>query len=123
MRNDEYGSKPTYSIYQLKRTERDLLFESYERLESKGIKPKLDCYVLKYISEDNTDASLDEIYEKFNIDRPEDFYGHSLSVSDVIVKFDGEQCSAYYVDSFGFKPLPNFYDKAPTNKKDKDMEM
>lgn len=120
MRNNEHN-RPTYSIYQLKRTERDLLFQDYASLERKGIEPKLDRYVLKYISEDNTDSSLDEIYVKFNINPPEDFCGHSLSVSDVIVKFDGEQCSAFFVDSFGFKPLPNFYDKAPTNKKDMEM--
>ena len=45
---------------------------------------------------------LDDIYEIFNVgNRPEDFTGHSLSVSDIIVK-DGEM---YYVDSIGFAKI------------------
>ena len=47
---------------------------------------------------------LEEVFRKFNMDRPADFTGHSLSVSDVVVVRD----QAFYVDSFGFKPLPEF---------------
>lgn len=119
MRNDEYDG-PTYSIYQLKRTEHDLLFEDYASLERKGIKPNIAHYELIYTAVDNADSSLDEIYERFNINRPEDFRGHSLSVSDVIEKFDGEQSAAYYVDSCGFRFLPYFFDSSAHKK---DMEM
>ena len=42
------------------------------------------------------------IYTRFNIDRPEDFTGRSLSVSDVIVVHQEGQDIAYYCDSFGF---------------------
>ena len=52
--------------------------------------------------------TLDNILERFNIDRPEDFRGHSLSVSDVIVINRGAKITAYYVDSFGFQELPEF---------------
>ena len=52
--------------------------------------------------------TLDNIFERFNIDRPEDFRGHSLSVSDVIVINRGAEITAYYVDSFGFQELPEF---------------
>lgn len=45
--------------------------------------------------------TLEAIFQKFNIDRPEDFKGHSLSVSDVVV-VGGD---AYYVDKAGYKPL------------------
>ena len=41
---------------------------------------------------------LEAIYTKFNLDRPEDFKGHSLSVSDIIVMNN----EAHYVDSYGF---------------------
>ena len=44
------------------------------------------------------------MFEKFNIDRPEDFKGHSLSVSDVVIMED----KPFYVDSVGFKPLQDF---------------
>lgn len=52
--------------------------------------------------------SLDQIYEKFNLDRPKDFTGHSLSMSDVIVINDGDSVQAHYVDTFGFTKLPDF---------------
>ena len=53
--------------------------------------------------------SLDDLYEKFNLRRPLDFLGHSLSVSDVIVVNREGQEQAYYVDSFGFKEVPEFF--------------
>ena len=55
---------------------------------------------------DNPDLriQLEAIFRKFNLERPDDFPGHSLSVSDVVVVRD----QAFYVDSFGFKPLPDF---------------
>ena len=54
--------------------------------------------------------NLESLYAMFNINRPEDFRGHSLSVSDVIVLRDGEEKKAYFVDSIGFRELPGFYD-------------
>ena len=53
--------------------------------------------------------TLDGIYERFNIQRPADFTGHSLSVSDVVVLNDGSTVKAYYVDSIGFAELPEFF--------------
>ena len=52
--------------------------------------------------------TLDGIFEKFNIDRPADFTGHSLSVSDVVVLHQNGQDTAHYVDRFGFKEVPEF---------------
>ena len=61
---------------------------------------------------DNPDLriQLEAIFRKFNLERPDDFTGHSLSVSDVVVVRD----QAFYVDSFGFKPLPDFLTPAIT---------
>ena len=56
---------------------------------------------------DSRDA-LDNIYTCFNIDRPQDFTGHSLSVSDIIVLRQQGRVSCHYVDSWGFKELPQF---------------
>ena len=52
--------------------------------------------------------TLNSLYEKFNINHPQDFTGHSLSVSDVVVMRKNGECKAYYVDSFGFTELPEF---------------
>jgi len=47
---------------------------------------------------------LEDVFYKFNMERPDDFKGHNLSVSDVVMI----KSQALYVDSFGFKPLPDF---------------
>ena len=54
------------------------------------------------------DAVLESLYARFNLDRPEDFHGHSLSVSDVIALKQNGQQVCYYTDSFGFQKLPDF---------------
>lgn len=48
------------------------------------------------------------MFDRFNNDRPADFHGHSLSVSDIIALKQTGQVSYHYVDSFDFAPLPNF---------------
>ena len=53
-------------------------------------------------------ATLEAVYEKFNIDHPADYKGHSLSVSDIVVLHEDGKNSAHFVDSFGFTGLPDF---------------
>ena len=48
-------------------------------------------------------GALEELFRIFNIDRPEQYYGRSLSVSDVVL-LDGKY---YYCDSFGWSECPN----------------
>lgn len=65
-------------------------------------------YELVYSAEPTTGTSLEDIYTRFNIDHPKDFKGHSLSVSDVVVLHQDGQDTAHYVDSFGYKNVPEF---------------
>ena len=51
---------------------------------------------------------LEGIYQTFNISRPEDFTGHSLSKSDIVALKQDRVVSCHYVDSIGYKELPNF---------------
>ena len=53
-------------------------------------------------------ATLEMVFEKFNIDHPADYKGHSLSVSDIVVLHEDGKNSAHFVDSFGFTGLPDF---------------
>ena len=53
---------------------------------------------------DTIGDKLEAVFVKFNLDRPEDFKGHSLSVSDVVVMDN----KAYYVDTVGFQQLKEF---------------
>ena len=48
------------------------------------------------------------IRDSFNIDHPKDFKGHSLSVSDVVVLHQNGQDAAHFVDSVGFRQVPEF---------------
>ena len=104
-----------YAILQLKRTEenRDRSFESFDSLERQGLQPDINFYDTMYTGtittmSANTDVICENLFLKFNTDRPENFKGHSLSVSDVIALKLQEAVKFYYVDSFGFKELPRF---------------
>lgn len=102
----------TFEIYQIRRVDetRDVRFEPYERLLKAGLKPDFKIYDKMYeadismLSGKSTGEKLESAFYVFNQERPEDFKGHSLSVSDVVVLDD----TAYYVDSVGFKPLKDF---------------
>ena len=58
-------------------------------------------------------TGLEDIYTKFNIDHPEDFKGHSLSVSDVVVLHQRGKDTAHYCDSFGFQQVTEFLRENP----------
>ena len=102
--------KDTFSIYQLKHGDetRDLRFEPYDRLQATGNVVDKANYELVYSAELTPGTSLEDIYTRFNIDHPKDFKGHSLSVSDVVVLHQNGQDTAHYVDSFGYKSVPEF---------------
>ena len=102
--------KDTFSIYQLKHGDetRDLRFEPYDRLQATGNVVDKANYELVYSAELTPGTSLEDIYTRFNIDHPKDFKGHSLSVSDVVVLHQNGQDAAHYVDSFGYKNVPEF---------------
>lgn len=51
---------------------------------------------------------LESLYEKFNLQHPADYRGHSLSVSDVVVLHENGRNTAYFCDSIGFKEVPEF---------------
>lgn len=117
-----YASTDKYGIYQLKpNPELDSLrFEGTESLKRMGItKDNFDAikpenYTLLYVGElselqkETQGATLEAIFEKFNLDHPEDFRGHSLSVSDIVVLHQNGQNTDHFVDSFGYTEIPDF---------------
>ena len=102
--------EPVMAIYQLKETApHELLFEAYDRLDNPPARENYDCL---YVREVHPTMPIPELLEQqfqiYNTDRPDDFTGHSLSMSDIIaIKRDGE-VSYHYVDTFGFREVPNF---------------
>lgn len=130
-----YASTDKYGIYQLKpNPELDSLrFEGTESLKRMGItKDNFDAikpenYTLLYVGElselqkETQGATLEAIFEKFNLDHPEDFRGHSLSVSDIVVLHQNGQNTAHFVDSFGYTEIPDFLrEQTPEKEKMQD---
>ena len=117
-----YGSTDKYGIYQLKDDPelRQFRFEGTEALKRMGITKynfdaiKRENYNLIYVGElselqgQTQGETLEAVFEKFNIDHPTDYKGHSLSVSDIVVLHEDGENTAHFVDSFGFTELPEF---------------
>ena len=103
-----------FLIYQIRRGgELDTYrFMNYDYLQSKGITPERGGYDAIYtggfMDYGNARTNLDMIYQRFNVDHPADFKGHSLSVSDIVALKQNGVVSCHYVDSIGFRELPNF---------------
>lgn len=105
------GSEKQFGIYQIteRDPEHDYRFMGLDYVEKKGMTVARADYDLIYAAPLTDKDTLDGIFERFNIQRPADFTGHSLSVSDVVVLNDGSTVKAYYVDSIGFAELPDFF--------------
>ena len=106
----------TFSIYQVPAGPegRDFRFRSYEELQATGLAVDRKNYALVYTAPLDGKTTLENIYRTFNTDdRPADFRGHSLSVSDVVVINRGGKEEAHYCDSIGFTPVPEFMRESP----------
>ena len=106
----EKDNSNTFEIYQVKSGEdyRYYRFTSYEMLHNEGNTVDFNNYELKYTAELVDGTTLEDIYTRFNVEHPDDFTGHSLSVSDVIVVHDDDVTTAYYIDDVGYKKVPEF---------------
>ena len=104
----------SFAIYQLRDNDDTarLRYMNSEYLEKKGLSARRENYAAVYAGSldrrGDTQDKLNELYETFNIRRPEDFRGHSLSVSDIVALKQNGVVSCHYVDSWGFKELPGF---------------
>ena len=105
---DQEQPTGTYKIYQIKSGE-EYHYKRFEGFEGQPEPVSITDYDLVYQGTLSDTDTLESIYEQFNINRPEDFTGHSLSVSDVIViEKDGQQ-TAHFVDSVGYQDVPDFF--------------
>ncbi len=107
-RKERYGSLNTYEILQLKQDSSiPYRFMGMDQVRKNGYVISNADYEKTYEGELQSGDDLESLYMKFNLYRPEDFTGHSLSVSDVIVLHLPEGDKAYYVDSIGFQEVPH----------------
>ena len=97
-----HGKEDAYGIYQINRkgAGRDYAFLSFDSLRSKGKVPERTEYQLVYSDILGADENRDSLFTKFNIAHPDDFTGHSLSVSDIILIKRNGKVNVSYVGSF-----------------------
>ena len=100
----------SFSIYQLKGGSEtlDYRFEPLDSIHRNGLSVKPENYELVYEAPMTAKDDLESIYTRFNVDRPADFTGHSLSVSDIVVLHQGGKDTAHYCDRAGFSEVPEF---------------
>ncbi|MBS3949573.1 MAG: ImmA/IrrE family metallo-endopeptidase [Peptococcaceae bacterium] len=101
----------TYTIYQLAGSEanRPRKWASMAELEQQKEEPELKNYNAVYSGTIDATTTVEDIYLKFNLNRPTDFTGHSLSMSDVIViESSHSKPTAHYINDIGFVSCPPF---------------
>ena len=114
-RDEPVGS---FSIYQLKGGNEtlDYRFEPLDSIHRNGLSVKPENYELVYEAPLTAKDDLESIYTRFNVDRPADFTGHSLSVSDIVVLHQGGKDTAHYCDRAGFSEVPEFLQPAQKSR-------
>ena len=108
----------SFSIYQLKGGNEtlDYRFEPLDSIHRNGLSVKPENYELVYEAPLTAKDNLESIYTRFNVDRPADFTGHSLSVSDIVVLHQGGKDTAHYCDRAGFSEVPEFLQPAQKSR-------
>ena len=109
----------SFSIYQLKGGNEtlDYRFEPLDSIHRNGLSVKPENYELVYEAPLTAKDNLESIYTRFNVDRPADFTGHSLSVSDIVVLHQDGKDTAHYCDRAGFSEVPEFLQPAQKSRK------
>ena len=108
----------SFSIYQLKGGNEtlDYRFEPLDSIHRNGLSVKQENYELVYTAPLTEKDNLESIYTRFNVDRPADFTGHSLSVSDIVVLHQNGKDTAHYCDRTGFSEVPEFLQPAQKSR-------
>lgn len=109
---DTTAESDRFQLYQLKDGEEyhGIRFESLDQNKLHSNQLNKEDYVLVYegdlsiYSGDTVEEKLERLYQEFNVNKPVDFMGRSMSVSDVVVIDE----NAYYCDPIRFREFPEF---------------
>lgn len=113
-------SDNAYALYQLKEGAalHGLRFEAYQQAKNSIDRKNYRPVYTGALPQGTLPQQLNELFQRFNRDYPQDFHGRSLSVSDVIAVRQNGVLSAHYVDAIGFVKLPDFLaDLSPARQK------
>lgn len=104
------GKGDRYAVYHIDEElpGKDNLFMTMYDVKQQGIEIDAKNYKCVYSGWLYEGEKLDDLYSIFNDNPPADYKAHSMSVSDVIITNRGGDIKAFYVDSFGYKELPDF---------------
>ena len=102
------GSADVYAIYRLLTNDanKGRFFCGYD---AHGGEILRDNYAPIYLGELKEGQQLQDIYDEFNLQHPDDYHSYSMSVGDVIAIRHRGELSAYFVDSFKFSVVPGFF--------------
>lgn len=100
----------SFEIWQLKDDDstRLLRFMGTRYLAKHDLTVDLANYEQTYAGKLMPGTTLEALFQEFNIHRPDDFYGHSMSVSDVVILTQNGEKTAHYCDSIGFTDVSEF---------------
>lgn len=104
------GHADRYAIYQIDEASKAkaYMFMCFEFLTSHGMYVDGADYRYVYGGRRSEQETLESLFEKFNLNHPENYGGHFLSISDVVVIQRNKHAEAYYVDSIGYIRMPEF---------------
>lgn len=108
-----------YYMYQLKDISKTIYaFRSWDEAKE-FIDPQLNEYKCVYSGEIEANTEIDaleSLFVDFNINRPADFYGHSMSMSDIVCLVRDDGCDWYYCDTFGWTKITEAIKERRTRK-------
>ena len=126
-----------FTIYQIREGTPAGVYEymGMDFIHQKGMEIRPEYYQEVYTAGLSPQTTLEDLYVQFNGPKmPEDFTGHSLSVSDIVVIHRDGEDHAFYVDRFGYEEVPEFLapvqtqeqqvqKQAPDQTREKDLQV
>ena len=121
--------EPCVMIYQHtdKPENREIRFLSIEDLQKAGHTVDRKNYEPIYAATsaafgENKFANLESVFQQFNVNRPDDFKGHSLSTSDIVALKMNGAVTFHYVSTVGFRQIEGFLPDNPLKNAEMAME-
>ena len=114
-----------FAIYQIRPDSPAEIYEFMEMdlIRQKGYEIRPEDFQEVYAGSLIPGTTLEDLYVQFNGPKvPENFTGHSLSVSDIVVIHKDGEDHAYYVDRFGYEEVSEFLTPIQTQEKTVQVE-
>lgn len=100
----------SYEIWQIKHTDKNInfMYMGLDYLRKHDLAVDLSRYQRVYAAPMEAGKTLKDLYTQFNIFKPDDFQGRSMSTSDIVILYDKDEATPYYCDINGFTDVSEF---------------